>query len=146
MFEEQITELMENPNPGRSEWYSRDLKHLTIDLITEPLNENDLVKQINSAGVWQRFGFLCEITAEAAKSRGLSDAASKLSDLAKLVYHSPVEWQYLNPHLPDFAKRIISSSDQTEVNKKWKIYDPTTPQEIAEWVDLYILEENASKT
>ncbi len=143
-FEEEVIALMEKPRADRENWYSRDLHYMAIDLITEPFDESLLAEKAKSAKVSQRLGYLCDVTAEAARSRGLNEEASKLRNLAKRIYQPPAEWQYLDPHLPDFAKRIFMSRPRSDIDSKWKIYDTTTPEEIAEWIDLYILNENVA--
>lgn len=141
-FEDEVIALMEKPCASREAIYSRDLQYMAIDLITEFFDASGLAEKAKSAKVSQRLGYLCDVTAEAAKSRGLNDAASKLYDLAKRLYYSPAEWQYLDSYLPDFAKRIFISRPSSDIDLKWKIYDTINPEEIAEWIDLYILNEN----
>jgi len=143
-FEEEVIALMEKPSFDCATFYSRYLQHMAIDLITESFDESLLAEKAKSAKVAQRLGFLCDVTAEAARSRGLDDATLKLHNLAKRLYHPPAEWQYLDPYLPDFAKRIFSSAPRSEIDSKWKIYDTTNSEDIAEWIDLYILNENVA--
>lgn len=122
--------------------YTRELQYLALDLLTESIDTHAIVTSARNAGISQRLGYLCEITARAAELRGLADKAHILQDISNKLYSPKYSPQYLNPNSPEFAKRISASERQNEVNQRWNIIGCITFEEIVEWIDLYAINKN----
>lgn len=115
---------------------SREIKHIGLDLLTEQYNPKALARLAKKNGLRQRLGYLADIATEAGQIHGL--ATQKIRDLSTLLYNLPERWEFLNPHLPEFAIDMLKQSPESHYNKKWKIYANLQPVELADWVDLYI--------
>ena len=124
---------------------SREFNHLAIDLITLAYDPATLAIEASRSGINYKLGYLADVTARAARNKGLLEESSKLHSLVKKL-HLPDknEWEFLNPNAPDFAKRILLNSPRDNLNNKWKIYANLTPAEIEDWIDLYVTQEYAS--
>jgi len=125
---------------------SRGYKHLAIDLVSEAYDASMLAKEAIKAGVGCKLGYLADVAAQASQNKGLPEIASKLYALAKELYSRapPKQWSLLDSSLPDFAKRILTSSPPNELNKKWKIYAGLDSKELEDWIDLYVTKEYAA--
>jgi len=125
--EEEIISVLKNPEESRS------LKFLALYLISreyDPLKLTELAKQ---EGFSQQLGYLADISAEAARNKGFRES-EKLYELAELLYSPPVNWAYLDANTPEFAKPLISSRPQTNLNKKWRVWDTLTPEHIEDGI------------
>lgn len=140
IFEEKVIKIMKDSCSDCCS-YSRNFKYLALDLITAQYNSQLLASRAKEEGIAQRLGYLCDVTARAAKMKAMP--ALNAAQLAQeLLNEAPTNWQYLDPALPDYAKRILAhTSSQTELNKKWQVRSALKPAEIADWIDLHITEE-----
>ncbi len=120
-----------------------NMQYFAIDLLTEKYDSQNLIRAARENDAVQQLGYLAEITYEAAKKKGLETAP--LVEIIRALENAPItEWRYLSPDLPPWGKELISESPQTRQNDKWHIYARLHPNDIAEWIDLYILKEHAS--
>ncbi|MBW2990121.1 hypothetical protein KY348_00275 [Candidatus Woesearchaeota archaeon] len=135
-IEEIIINTLRNPKSARQ------IKYLALDLLSNALNINVLADLAKKHNIENRMGYLAEISAIAAKKEGLS-SYSKLNKLKNQLSNGKRSWAYLEPTLPEYAKRIIADNPQTKYNRKWKVYSTLKPKEICDWVKLYGLKKNA---
>ncbi|MBN1644542.1 hypothetical protein JW851_00680 [Candidatus Woesearchaeota archaeon] len=137
IFEEELIEFMKKASPGQEHEYSMDIKYLALDLITGKFNCNTLAKKAKKSDVNHRLGFLCEITARAAKTKGFKNY-KRIYNLVNKLYTKPARPQYLDPTLADFGKRILDSSQENELNKKWQVRSSLNEQDIIKWIELHM--------
>ena len=130
-LEEEIIRTLKNPT------LRGDLKYLALDLIRGNYDSSKLIELAKNEGVHGQLGYLTEVTAIASEKAGIP-GSNKLYELSKSLLNSDLSWQYLNPNLPDFAKRMLCKDAQTELNKKWKVWTRLVPEEMKEWVSLYL--------
>jgi hypothetical protein len=135
-IEERIIETLKNPDSARQ------IKYLSLDLIANGINLGALIELATIHKVENKLGYLAEISAIAAKKAGI-DSYRKLNRLVAALGNASRDWEYLEATLPDYAKRIIANSPQSEYNKKWKIYSALRPEDLHDWVKLYGLKQNA---
>ena len=87
----------------------------------------------------QRLGYLAELCLQTAEVMHLEAEKEKLSTLCSGLEGNYGEWQHLQPGSPEWGKSIDKyEHNQTNSNKKWKIYSPLRVDEIEDFVDLYI--------
>lgn len=109
-----------------------------IDLITEEYDPLKLAEIARKNGLAQRLGYLAEVCAQAARDTNIPEQ-KKLTSLYEALEDSFKDWEHLNPLSPEWGKRIdMHEHNQTELNKKWKIYTTLRPEEIEDWIDLYV--------
>ncbi|MBW2969283.1 hypothetical protein KY314_04160, partial [Candidatus Woesearchaeota archaeon] len=137
-FEEDTINVMKTPVKGN---YSRILLLLAVELINNKIDYNKLERITKESGtdIKQRFGYLCEITAWAAKNTGFNKKAEELYQLSEKLYEKDFSWNFLNNVLPDFAKKIFISRATPEINIKWKIRDICSVSDVKEYIDLYLI-------
>lgn len=128
--EEKIISILKNPS------LRGDLKDLSLKLIAHDYDLTKLVELARQEGLSSQLGYLSEVTAIALERKGIPQS-KKLYILSEYLYSVNLNWQYLNPNIPDFAKRIFRCSAQTVLNKKWRMWGTITPEEIEDWISLY---------
>jgi len=143
-FEEEAVSFIEKCEPGREHEYSMDIKYFALDLIAETFDYETLAKSAVSQGVNHRLGFLCELTARAAAELNESEASKRLYNLVNALYTQPNQWQYLDPELPDFGKRMLDVSEQNELNKKWYVKSTLTYIDIVKWANVHSVKNNVT--
>lgn len=121
---------------------SREIKYIGLVLLTEEYKPEKLARLAEENDLQTRLGYLSDVVTQAAEKMGLN--TQKTRRLSTLLYNTPQNWIYLDPHLPDFAKRIVKKSSQTALNDKWKIYSNLNPKDIEDWIDLYIVRKHAT--
>ena len=125
--EEEIMEVLKNPAESRS------LKFLALGLIYKDYNIHKIAELAKQERISQQLGYLAEVAAEAARNKGFRES-EKLYELAALLYSPPVNWVYLDTNTPKFAKSLISSRPQTNLNKKWRVWDTLTSEHIEDGI------------
>lgn len=140
-IEEKILHFMRYPSSKKRDFYSRYLNFLALDMITEPLNIPKLAVSAIRQEVNHRLGFHSVIAARASRISRLKYESQKLYQLARALYTPPKEWQFLDPWMPDFGKRIMVKSSTEPLNIKWKIYSTIEYDRLVDWIDLYITEK-----
>ena len=123
---------------------SENICYFGIDLITENYDPNRLAELAKREGLAQRLGYLAEICARAAEVTHISEK-DKLTILYKALEGSFEEWQLLTPKFgwsEDGIRRRMRDGDLDRLRReKWKIYSALEPEEIEDWIDLYVTKD-----
>lgn len=143
-FEEEAVKFIEKCSPEREHEYSMDIKYFALDLISEVFDYNSIAKKAIARGINHRLGFLCDIAARAAIELKEVNAAKRLYSLVNGLYTQPNQWQYLDPTLPEFGKRILDISEQNELNKKWYVKSTLTYRDIVDWAKIHSVKNNVT--
>ena len=125
----------------RSSKDSQDVKYFTIEFITTPFSPYTIAEKARKSGVAQQLGYLAEVSALAARERGLLSEAERLEMLREELVGEYKEWRFLTPKPSDIVRGFLLSLNQTELNKKWKVYSTLTAPELSDWVDTYITQD-----
>ncbi len=115
---------------------TRELKWLCLDLAESKFEVEKMAEKARRARVSQRLGYLSEVTAVACRN-SCPEAAARLETLAGRLYRPNFQWRHLDPNLPVYAKRIITSNAVKGMNQKWHIWGTLTPEELEDWLALY---------
>lgn len=129
-IEEEMIKILKNPAERN------DLGYLALDLITREYDILRIAGLAKQEGLPGQLGYLSEIIALALEKMGVS-GSERLYRLSEILYENSLKWGYLNPNMPDFAKRIFCNGSQPKLNKKWKIWGTITPEEMEDWISLY---------
>lgn len=143
-FEKEVVKFIKKCPSGREHEYSMDIKYLALDLITEEFDYKALARKAINSDINHRLGFLCEVVAQAASELKKSAVSKRLCNLANALYTKPTRWQYLDPALPRFGKRMLDVSPQNELNKKWRVKSSLTHIDILVWADVHSVKDYAT--
>ena len=114
-----------------------------IDLITEDYNPVRLAELAKDDGLAQRLGYLAEVCAQAANVTHIPEE-EKLTSLYKALEDSFDKWQRLQSGgwgIEVIISRMDRGSLDKKIRKKWKIYSTLEPEEIEDWIDLYVTKD-----
>ena len=124
-----------------------NLKYIAIDLAlrSAEYDPKTLARTAREAKEQQRLGFLADVTLQGLHQHAqpenpvYTSACTQLDELIRHLDGTHQNWQYLNPYTgPIFSKLNQAPRSIKESNKRWRIWARLTPDEMADWVDLYI--------
>ncbi len=116
-------------------------KYYAICLLRDNYDANRLIAVAEKQGnaTMQRLGYIAEAAQQAADMQGFP--VNGLQNIADALYRPQTfdEWRYIKDDLPDWAKQFIAAQPQTELNKKWKVFSSTPVEDIANWIQMYLI-------
>jgi len=120
----------------------RNICYFAVNLVSENYDPVELAELAKRGGFAQKLGYLAEVCAEATRLMHLCDESNKLTKLYKGLESSFDDWQYLDPRSCEearsLARKRASWGVMSQVMNKWKLYSLLEPEEVEDFLDLYV--------
>lgn len=129
MDEKTLAEHIANPH--------ENIKYVGLELLSQKYDPRKLVQEVEVLNATQQLKYLATVASEAAKIKGYKSASIDYLATAVKIPENP-DWVHLQPNVDIRARRVIEKYPKTERETSYKVHSTLTPEELADWIDLYL--------